>query len=146
MYTYTHTCRHRRRHTHPDAHSVEGLARVGSYCDLMSYFNTMSYAMHRGFPLHLCGDALAICLQNFIVVFFFFYYDKSCQLREKMLFAGLFGCYATFLLQDTRVPDELWMFIATTNPCFSLFSRSVQIHKNFKNGSTGQLAGGTLYL
>ncbi len=126
--------------------STKGLSRVAAYAELMSYFNTMAYARHLKLDLSVYGETILISAQNLLVVLAIFWYEKKVKLHEKMLVLGLFALYATVLLADESLTSKHWHLISSSVIVCSAFARGSQFLENWKNQSTGLLAGGTVFL
>ena len=127
--------------------SVQGLSRISAYAEFISYFNTMAFARHLKHPISLYGETIMISTQNFIVILFIFWYDGRIALHEKMLFLGLFGMYATVLLADNDSMTEMhWRLVSGSVMLCSAIARASQFCENWKNQSTGQVAGGTVFI
>jgi len=67
-------------------------------------------------------------------------------LHEKILFIGSFLLYATLLLADENLTDQHWHLISSSVILCSAVARGTQFCENWRNNSTGQVAGGTLFL
>ena len=126
--------------------SVKGLSRVSAKAELISWFNTMSFARHLDLSLSVYGESILITLQNFIVILFIYYYDAGVASAEKVLFLGLFALYATILLQDEIMTETHWRLVSGTVMLSSAIARGSQFLENWRKNSTGQVAAGTVFI
>lgn len=127
--------------------SVQGLSRMAAYSELICYFNTMAYARHLKLGLNVYAETIMIAAQNAIIVLAIFWYDRKIQLPEKMLFMGIFAMYAMVLLEDGPfMTEHAWHLIASSVIICSVLAHGSQFCENWKNRSTGQVAGGTVML
>ena len=117
--------------------SVKGISRRSVYAEVMSYFNTLAYARHLGYGVALYGETILITIQNCVVVLCMYRFDSEIRRQEKMLAIGMFLLYATVLLHDVNVTEQVWAVISTSVIFLSLFSRGSQIYENYRNKSTG---------
>ena len=107
----------------------------------------MAFARHLKHGISLYAEVVMITVQNFIVVLFIFWYDGKIALHEKMLVLGTFSLYATVLLADTNTMTELnWRVVSGSVMVCSFIARCSQFCENWRNNSTGQVAGGTVLL
>ena len=75
-----------------------------------------------------------------------YHYDSTVSIIEKIGFVAFFGVYATWLIMDTSVPENIWPMVSSSCIIFNILSRVPQIYGNFCAKSTGVLSFVTFLL
>jgi len=120
---------------------------MAAYSELICYFNTMAYARHLKYSLNVYAETIMIAAQNSIIILAIYWYDRKIKLHEKMLFIGLFSMYAMVLLEDGHImTEQKWHLVSSSVILCSAIAHGSQFCENWRNNSTEQVAGATVFL
>ncbi|KRX00059.1 hypothetical protein PPERSA_07256 [Pseudocohnilembus persalinus] len=99
----------------------------------------------KGNPISVYGEQYLLYLQNLVIAGLFYFYDKKQdQIKLISIVIGQFMIAAIFFLKF--LPDQIYTFSSLINIAVLFYSRMTQISLNYKNKSTGQIAGLSLLL
>eukprot|EP01025_Chloroclados_australasicus_P013394 TRINITY_DN16312_c0_g1_i1.p1 TRINITY_DN16312_c0_g1~~TRINITY_DN16312_c0_g1_i1.p1 ORF type:complete len:247 (-),score=19.39 TRINITY_DN16312_c0_g1_i1:431-1171(-) len=118
--------------------SAEGLSALSFELELLGYTIGASYGYLKNLPINTYGEAIAIWIQNVLLLFMVYNYSNASYIRRATTF-GILTAFVTAVGQgavsiamiDTLLAGSVLIFVAARVP---------QIITNFRNGGTGQLS------
>jgi mannose-P-dolichol utilization defect 1 len=121
--------------------------------ELVMYGFNIAYNVNMGTDFMLYGENIFIIFQNFILLYLFKVYSKETSWGKFLSHMVIFFVLVLPLLFGL-VPKQVFVFsiyinilLSTHSSLIQVFvSRAPQIHLNYKNQSTGQLAWITCFL
>ena len=106
----------------------------------------MAKARHLGLNLSAYGETFLFTIQDGLIILCVFIFDKQISIVEEISFYGGFAIYATLLLGDHDLPENFWVAVSGSIIYLALMKYGFQMHKSWREGSTGQVSFGTIVL
>ncbi|XP_068685913.1 mannose-P-dolichol utilization defect 1 protein-like [Montipora capricornis] len=125
------------------ASSVKGLNVLSFLTELMTQTATFSYSAAKGFPFSSWGESVIKASQTSFVILLCFYYTN--RHLAALLFPLLYGAII-YVLVSGIMPMFVLTQLVSLNVLFLSISRVLQIVTNFRNGHTGQLSFGMVFM
>jgi mannose-P-dolichol utilization defect protein 1 len=104
------------------------------------YINTAAQGIHKGVPFSVWGENAIIFVQMVVIIGMIWMFSFGIKFFEKLAVIIVVGGWATFVLNDQGVSEDVWIMISSSTGLIIIASRVPQIMTNFYNKSTGQLA------
>ena len=98
------------------------------------------YNIHLKNPFSVYGENFFILVQNIAIVLLIWAYNKEINITTKILVSLSVGGLFFILYTDALVSESMWIFMMNVQFVMLTIARTPQIWKNYKTGSTGQLA------
>jgi len=95
--------------------SVDGISKFLFYIEVFMYLHTSAYSLHKGVHFSVYGENAVIGVQNLIIIILYWKYNKSIQMKEKILCTLFFLAYCVLLLTDKVIPENVWRLIVSSN-------------------------------
>ena len=122
------------------AGSVQGLAALTFYCDVLIFSCSAGYSYLRGFPFSTYGEELVILAQNiFLVLLLWKYADPAKGTAHILLAVGIWGGFVFWMLGLDPEGEVVTMLPVATIIATAL-ARCPQVYANYSQGHTGQLS------
>lgn len=120
-----------------DKSSIKSLSELAIFYEIMNTHVTIMYNMHNSYAFSSYGESVMIEVQNFIILFLFFREVKGGLVRYISLLSLV---VITVLGFAGIIPEQGWIFIASSATVFLILSRLSSIVTSFKNKNTGPLS------
>mmetsp|Transcript_2946 Transcript_2946/g.3085 ORF Transcript_2946/g.3085 Transcript_2946/m.3085 type:complete len:236 (+) Transcript_2946:104-811(+) len=125
---------------------VEGLNPMSFYTEVPLVITNVVYNYLQGNPFSSYGENVFILVQNLILVFMLWIYMKKDVKPSALQMVGVLAFFGLVTVGSLQLPPSLWSLLPLSNLPLLLISRIPQIIQNFRQKSTGQLAGITTFL
>lgn len=125
---------------------VEGLNPMSFYTEVPLVITNVVYNYLQGNPFSSYGENVFILIQNLILVFMLWIYMNPEVKPSIFKMVGVLAFFGVVAVGSLHLPPSLWSLLPLSNLPLLLISRIPQIVQNFRQQSTGQLAGITTFL
>ena len=78
--------------------------------------------MAQGIPFSVYGEALIICVQNFVIILMIWNYNKAIGMAEKFLTFAFFCAYA-YLLFNNLLSESQWQLVSSSSTGLGFLSK-----------------------
>jgi len=126
--------------------SVTGLSSASFYLETLAFTAMVLYNYIRQYPFTSYGEAIAILIQNYMLIGLLWHYSLPENKPSFVQRAGIIGFYVALVAGLFRLDPKFLFLLPLASTFSSILSRLPQIYENFKNGHTGQLAFLTNFL
>ena len=119
------------------AKSVEGLSRESIYTDVPLVLTSIMYNYLTKLPLEKYAESVVVLLQNLVLVALVWSYSKPATKQQEI--ALVLTMFVAVAAVSFNAPPEYQFLLPMSNLPMLMYSRFIQIYKNFRDGSTGNL-------
>lgn len=124
------------------AGSVDGVSRPSTYIEALGYVLVSEYHLFMGNPWSAYGESIIVAVQSILILGMIWAYAWPGLLEVSavlaLLVAAVQGAYMSGVEGQQTVQQLTIVLFAA--------ARGVQVWANFAQGSTGELAGATLFM
>ncbi|CAL8086316.1 unnamed protein product [Calicophoron daubneyi] len=125
------------------AGNAVGISILSVLLELLTYTTNLAYSVASQFPFSSYGEAAFLVLQTFIIAWMAIAWERSRTLG--LVFATVFIALLAVTFSPA-IPVLILFYLQALNIPIMISSKLLQIHTNWRNGSTGQLSAITVLL